>query len=262
MGKRWTHQRAARNRVVGRIEVEDRGRSEHMLPQPLAPVPAQRLAIAAAIECAQHAGEQQHRFAQLAVGARGRIGAGLGIHQHRRHRGREVAPRAIAEHHAVGGEAPAGEGRGHALHIGRARVAAHQVLDQLLADEGRGVGVLHQAVEHQLQRGRPSGVGRHGDAREQAARRGVAIARHGHHVTAVVLAVGAGRVAAPRSGAAGRVGPAREREGVGAHGVVAVGRGARAALERAVGVELTGADGEKLQQLARIVLVGGVPCHC
>ncbi len=172
-------QRAARNRVVGRVEVEDRGRAEHMLAQPLAPPPAQRLAIAAAVERAQHAGEQQHRLAQLAVRVRAGVSVRASASSSTAATVAARSPRcAGAEDRAVGGEAPAREGRGHALHIGRARVAAHQVLDQLLADEGRGVGVLHQAVEHQLQRGRPGGAGRHGDAREQAARGGVAVARH------------------------------------------------------------------------------------
>jgi hypothetical protein len=68
-----------------------------MLAQLLAPPPGHGRAVAAAVQCTQHAGEHQCRLAQLAGAARGRVAACLGIEQHGRHGGGQVATRAGAE---------------------------------------------------------------------------------------------------------------------------------------------------------------------
>ena len=76
-----------------------------------------------------------------------------------------------------------------------------------------------------------------------------------HHVAAVVATVGTFRTAAPRGGTTGGISPAGQSIGIGSHRVVAVGGAASTTLQRAVGIQFASADGKKLQQLAREVLV-------
>ena len=78
---------------------------------------------------------------------------------------------------------------------------------------------------------------------------------HRHHVATVVLAIRALGPAAPEGGTAGRVGPAGQCERIRTDHRVVVVRRAASSGERAVGIELAGADREQLKQLAREVLV-------
>ena len=243
-----------RQRIARRIEVEYRRRAEHVLPQGIAPPPRKVVAITAAIERTHHPGHEQRGLAQAAGGAYV-LGARVGIEQHGRDGGHHVPAHAAPE----GLVFAADEGSGHPLHVGRRGVASHQVLDQLLADEGRDVRMLHQAVEHRLERLRGAMSFRQRDAGEQRAWRGVMRRVERDHVAGVVGTVRAPRPAGPQRRGARRVGPAREGMGVVAHTLVVVGRHAVAPAQRPVHVQLAGAQRKELQQLAAEVLVRCVP---
>ncbi len=121
------------------------------------------------------------------------------------------------------------------------------MLDQLLADEWRHVGMVEQTVECRGACGRAAGAGRNADA-EEAARagfmlRGVDRHRQLHPVRRRVVGIGEG-VAGPHLRALRDVGLC-----VGGHGIAA------GHDQRAVHIELIQADGEQLHQFARVVLI-------
>ena len=115
----------------------------------------------------------------------------------------------------------------------------------------------HQAVQHTLKCDIGFVPGRQGDTGQQLARGTVVVLVHGHHVAPVVAAVGPSGIAAPTRGATCGIGPAGERIGVFAHHFVVIGGGACTALQTAIDIQLTGSDGEKLQQLAPEIFIGG-----
>ena len=107
------------------------------------------------------------KFARRSTGSRslpklgrGADGARFGVEQDRPHHGLHVAAHAAAV---------VVEGRRDAADVGRARVAGHQALDQLLADERADVRVVEQRVERDLQVGRRSRLGLRRDRRAEEA---------------------------------------------------------------------------------------------
>ncbi len=97
-------------------------------------------------EGASHVGKAKQRLLHLAVvgtgeGGRSRI-ARLVIHQDGGDHGLHIAAYSLAV---------VLENRGHPLQIRWAGVAGDQMLDQLLGNEDRGIGVVEQGVEGDLQ---------------------------------------------------------------------------------------------------------------
>mmetsp|Transcript_41215 Transcript_41215/g.96362 ORF Transcript_41215/g.96362 Transcript_41215/m.96362 type:complete len:583 (-) Transcript_41215:713-2461(-) len=241
--------------VAGRVEVEHRGRQQRALAEGVVVAVEVLDAVLAAAalgpQAAQHVGEADDRLALLGdVGGRA-VAARLGVQQHGTHDCLQIAARA----RAVVGE----HGR-HATDIGRAGVAGHQALDQLLGEKGRHIGVQEddvQRIGHVLL-GRLAG-------RQQLAVEQLLLARRveagpGLHrlgpqgldvlvvVTELVRVV---VVQAPETPAAECLRQALDDALV----VGGLGLAGRVELGRAIGIELDETDGEQLQHFTRKVLV-------
>jgi hypothetical protein len=92
------------------------------------------------VKAAEQGGEAEEGFLEFAVAGRGGRGGGAGL--------------VVGEDGADdGGEVAAGAGAvvhkflGHAVDVGGAGVVGDEALDELAADEGRGVGVVEEGVE-------------------------------------------------------------------------------------------------------------------
>ena len=165
-----------------------------------------------------------------------------------------IAARAGAESR----ELPRHERIRHALHIGGAGIAAHQMLDQLLANERRQTRLRENVVERAVQirhRRLPRRKHRGRAARGQKRLRGrIVIAFHRHHWARVVWRV----MCLGRRRWNRRIGPAGKHPRHRLHRILIV-RGdwisAAVILYRTVLIELVHAQGEELHQFARVVLI-------
>ena len=242
--------------IAGPVEVEDRWRTPRCLAQRRAGTVGVADLEVAGVRCeregAQASRQAQRRFAQLARGAR--LGACLRVQQHRLDHGLHVAACA----------ATAAEGCRHGRHIGRARVAGDQPLDQLPADERAHIGMAEQRVERRLQARIRVGLRLCRDRRaeelllfgavvlrvaKQALERagGVFIAiQRAVEEAAVVRPVGAGPA------------PAGEHPRHAVDVGMAIGRDrlATGLLPAAVGVQFVQADRHQLHHLSREVFIG------
>ena len=242
--------------ITGAEEVEHRRRTQRRLAERRAGVVGVADLVVAGVRCeregAQIRREPQHRLAQLAGGAADE--ACLGVQQHGPEGRFHVAARATAD---------AVESRRHRRHVGRARVAGDQALDQLPADEGADVGVVGQRVERGLQArvGVRPGLRRDRHA-EEAFRLGAVVLRIAQHRLEASVRVFDAVCRAPEEAAVVgpfRTGPApagehpRHAADVG----LTIGRDRRAIhlLLTAVGVQFIQPDRHQLHHLAGEVLV-------
>ena len=204
-------------------------------------------AIACCIERPRCRSHEQHRFAQLAVAgieldctARFRIGQD-GIDH-----GFHIAAHALTVVVEHGGNA--------AYIVGR-RVTGHQLLDELLADEGTDVGMHEDIVDciGEIRLDRLPRRQRH--SVEQGLRALVVVRVDRNHVAEEILRI----VLACRNSGEHRVGPAREHVRESLYRVaLIIGRYRRAASienQRTVLVQLRNPDREQLHDLSRVVLV-------
>ncbi len=146
--------------------------------------------------------------------------------------------------------------RRHVADIGRRRVAGHQMLDQLLADERPNILVVEYVVERRFEIAGRTKSRRHRQAVQQNLRRRVVIRCERNHRANIV-----GRIVnLQRGSGSGRIGPARVHfrkildcglivswNGLIRHGVE---------LQCSILIQLEQPNREQLQQLAGIILVG------
>ena len=150
-----------------------------------------------------------------------------------------------------------GEGLGDAVNVTGARVTRDEALNELPGDERAGVGVVDEGIEHVLEIFRAALVGGNLDAVENRLGAVFMKGREEHHGGEVV---GGGTPEVVHVGGIGSEGPAGKYFGDLGDGLLVVGRdgdAGRVELEGAVGVELIQTNGEKLHDLARVVLIGG-----